>query len=160
MNAYLKQLHYPGKGKDMEKLFYSWEHFEKDIKVLASKYQSSSFDCILAISRGGLVPGVKLSHLLNIPLEIIEYRTRDFPTNYIKLPKLNDFNCLLVEDIIDTGKTLDNVLSALTLVFPNISITVVTLFSHNVKLWFPVEFVCNKIQNKDTWIVFPWEVTE
>jgi len=66
---------------------------------------------IVSIYRGGLPFGVALSNKANIPLSIIEYQTIDGNTekpNFI-LNKLEEGNVLLVDDIVDSGKTMEDV---------------------------------------------------
>ena len=77
-------------------------------------------DMIISINRGGLVPGVYLSHALKVPHYPVHYQTRDFVpgkhaknkwTFAFKPHSINhDKNVLLVDDINDTGKTFTAIL--------------------------------------------------
>jgi len=62
---------------------------------------------IVGISRGGLIPGVMISHKLNIPFKPVHASTRDFPHWENYLPKSNDSKVLIVDDICDSGETFE-----------------------------------------------------
>ena len=53
----------------MEKLIYTWEQQIDDTNLICAKIEADGFkpDVIVGISRGGLIPGVMISHKLNIP---------------------------------------------------------------------------------------------
>ena len=55
----------------MEKLIYTWEQQIADTNLICEKIEADNFnpDVIVGISRGGLIPGVMISHKLNIPFK-------------------------------------------------------------------------------------------
>ena len=73
-----------------DQVIYTYSNFVKDIKKIQQWLTSrrpgfTTFEgpvwepeLIVSINRGGLVPGVYLSHSLNIPHYPIHYQTRDF----------------------------------------------------------------------------------
>ena len=65
----------------MEKLIYTWEQQIEDTNLICEKIVEDNFkpDVIVGISRGGLIPGVMISHKLNIPFKPVHASTRDFP---------------------------------------------------------------------------------
>lgn len=69
------------------------------------------FDYIVGLVRGGCIPGVMLSHRLNVPFIPLMWSTRDHITTETIdwLPQLvnEGKKVLIVEDIIDSGKTLE-----------------------------------------------------
>ena len=151
---------------------YSINQFYKDIKwisysveVYASEVKSENLkwdpDVIIAIARGGCVPGVYLSHLLNKSLEIITWQTRDGSVQ--ELPNITKGKqALIVDDINDSGLTLDQLLDGLCDKTEHAreklrkNVKTATLWersSSTVK----VDVCPNKINTND-WIVFPWEV--
>ena len=74
----------------------TWEEFNDSCDMIVEaikKYYPFKFKNIYGIPRGGLVLAVRLSHLLDLP--IIIHKT-----------KIGQ-NTLIVDDIADTGKTLD-----------------------------------------------------
>lgn len=72
------------------------------------------FDKVVGISRGGLVSSTVLSHRLQIPLRVVEWSTRD--TGYQFCPEdlyqsiIEGQQILLVDDIVDSGKTIRELL--------------------------------------------------
>ena len=67
-------------------------------------------DVIIAIARGGCVPGVYLSHLLNKPLEIVTWQTRDGAKKQSLDFMSKDKQALIVDDINDSGLTFNEIL--------------------------------------------------
>ena len=77
---------------------------------------SSDYDLVIAIGRGGILPGYLVSRYLDIPMEIIELKFRDdthkqiYAEPVVKYkPQEVDYaskNILLVDDVSNTGSTL------------------------------------------------------
>ena len=61
----------------MEKLIYTWEQQIDDTNLICAKIEADGFkpDVIVGISRGGLIPGVMISHKLNIPFKPVHAST-------------------------------------------------------------------------------------
>ena len=97
----------------MEKLIYTWEQQIADTNLICEKIEADNFnpDVIVGISRGGLIPGVMISHKLNIPFKPVHASTRDFPHWENYLPKSNDSKVLIVDDICDSGETFERLSS-------------------------------------------------
>ena len=53
----------------MEKLFYTWDEQFDDTNIMCDQLEADEFipDVVVGISRGGLIPGVMISHKLEIP---------------------------------------------------------------------------------------------
>lgn len=155
------------------KTLYETSQFESDVKLLGQKVQiycdevsSENMkwcpDAIVAIARGGLVPGVWLSHQLGLPLITMTWQLRDGKIRE-SLPYYypGASNILLVDDINDSGVTfteiLDDVVSKQGATVANVRKRIKTacLYERSTSK-FRADFVSNKI-NSDDWIVFPWE---
>jgi hypoxanthine phosphoribosyltransferase len=65
---------------------------------------------IVGVARGGLVPGVLISHMLQLPFFPISYSSKkgvgDDRNHANDLPVVPFSNFLIVEDIIDSGHTM------------------------------------------------------
>ena len=87
----------------MNKLWYSWEEMRRDVNVLAREIVLDKFNpnVIVGLSRGGLTPGVMLSHWFKKPFKPVKSALRDFPEWEAYLPKPTDERVLLVDDICD-----------------------------------------------------------
>lgn len=108
---------------------FNWNRFDSAIKTAASLYKDKKIVGVYGIPRGGLCIAVTLSHYLNIPL-------LDLPQD----------NCLIVDDIYDSGKTLEKYKN-----YKNASYFV--LISKKDPTWFD-SFLITKTED---WIIFPWE---
>lgn len=92
---------------------YTYEKYMKDLtalKILISKSQVQ-YDCIIGVVRGGCIPGVHLSNIMNIPFSpLIWSHTRDEKDRYH--PHLKDENkkCLIIDDILDEGSTMEEIM--------------------------------------------------
>lgn len=134
------------------KQYITWDNVEDSVDFIA-KYVSSDLDFIVAIARGGLVPGTMLSHRLGLPLKIINIQrydgdgVLDIPTHIRYLMETK--KSLVVDDINDTGQTLKIVRDSIK----NPEMEIVTLFKkHGTIMWdIPAVAITN------SWIVFPWE---
>jgi hypoxanthine phosphoribosyltransferase len=91
---------------------YKKKDFDKDIETLVRKIKKSkiTFSYIVALSRGGLIPGVVLSHKLGLSLVPVNWSTRDRDDSesncWIPEDIINGKKILVVDDIIDSGETL------------------------------------------------------
>ena len=145
------------------KIIYDWNDFEIDIKNIQSKIIDNDYnpDYIIGIKRGGLVPAVKLSHLLNKPMIIMSSQLRDNNDHEIKMLEVEHLprnkNILVVDDICDNGETLRKItVELMKNHFYNVKTCVLY---HNVSQKFSTDYYAKTIdRSKDQrWIVFPWE---
>lgn len=151
---------------------YSSDEFKHGIDVMATQIQNSGFDAdyIVAIVRGGCVPGVYLSHKLKKPLVTVAWSTRD------KNIYNNESNCwipedlhegkkiLLVDDIVDGGDTIKELLddwyqsSCGVGDLPLQNIRIAAMY-YNTAQDVVVDYYHRTIDRSydNRWIHFPWE---
>lgn len=122
---------------ESNKIYVTWEEVEDYIDHLVEYINMNNINIsgIYAIPRGGLILGVLLSHRLNKPLLLA-------PTS----------NCIVIDDIADSGRTLVHYTYNDTQFNKYI---ISTMYYHNRSLVKPDFYLYNK---EDKWIVFPWEV--
>ena len=62
------------------KQWYSWEEMTRDVGSLCRGITIDKFDpqVIVGLSRGGLTPGVMISHWMNKPFKPVQAALRDF----------------------------------------------------------------------------------
>ena len=94
---------------------YTFEMFQRGVDHLVDQIDGD-YQYIIGVTRGGLIPAVFLSHRLGIPMISINWSTRDsgiksIGNDTIKL--LQDKKVLIVEDIVDSGKTLTEMIDSL-----------------------------------------------
>jgi len=132
----------------IEKYYYSWKEFDEDIDFISRKFRKANIKpkLIIGIARGGLIPAVALSHILEVPFKSTTWQDRD---GGIKENIFIPDNSLVVDDINDTGLTFNGVCSGFNTMFE----TVALWQRKNSK--FNVDLYARSCDNE--WIVFPWE---
>lgn len=142
----------------------TWQDIDKYCEniyyqMLRDKYQP---DCIIGLLRGGIVPARIFSDYFNILLDFfaLDVKLYNGIDSRNDEPRIKTFfgdvsgKILIVDDILDSGKTMNAVLKYLG----DKDVTTATL------LW--KETAPNKpnyyadIAKKDEWIVFPFETKE
>lgn len=152
----------------MKTIKYTKKQFDKDVDNLATKIKKSKvkFSYIVALSRGGLIPGVVLSHKLDLKMWPVTWSTRDSQereTNTWIPEDINDgHKILIVDDIVDSGESLVSLLQDWdTCVIKELdrsNIYIATLIYNKDQSIVP-QFYANKISRKKTpeWFEFWWE---
>jgi xanthine phosphoribosyltransferase len=147
--------------KILHKFYYSYDLFKKDTQILVNLCKCYNADILLAVARGGLT----LSHLMSQALDIRRLYTLN-SIHYEGQKKLDTFNIfnipdlsnakkvLIIDDIIDSGETMKEILSILTNKYPNIEFKIATLFYKQTALVKP-DF---SVREANEWIDFFWEV--
>ena len=145
----------------MKKLYYSYDLFIKDSQILVNLCRAFDADILLAVARGGLT----LSHLMAQALDIRNLFTLN-SIHYEGEQKLDTFNIfnipdlsfakkiLIIDDIIDSGETMQEILIILNNKYPNIEFKIATLFYKSTALIKP-DF---SVREANEWIDFFWEV--
>lgn len=149
---------------------YDYGDFEEGIAKIAMQIYASGFkpDYIVGIVRGGAVPAVYLSHKLKIPVVMVHWNTRDAGVHdndsdaRIAADIDAGKNILLIDDIVDGGETVLEVLAdweQKTSAPIQASKVKVASLIYNSALSIPVDFYHREIdRNVDQrWVVFPWE---
>jgi len=136
----------------MKNVYLTNEHIRKYVlKIFLEMYHDSyKPDIIVGLARGGLVPGVLLSHMLNVPFKALN--KDDIFTN----DKLEYANGLIIDDINDSGRTLADFASKYSGLFDMVRYAVIV---NNESSSFDADYYgCryNKLDEPDWW-VFPWE---
>ena len=128
------------------KKFISWDEIDTLVDSLSAQIildckkngttPKERYKGIYALQRGGLIPGVMLSHRLDIPMidRLQSYYGREF---------------LLIDDIADTGGTLEKMKAE---IYNNAHTA--TIHYHTQSSVEPAYWVEEK---GDDWIVYPWE---
>ena len=97
---------------NQERKYYRKEDFINSLNKIIKQIKNSNWspNVIFSVNRGGCIPGIYLSHQLNLKHKVIDIQLRDNirpPDLKIIKEKIKEFdNVLLVDDINDSGKTL------------------------------------------------------
>jgi hypothetical protein len=144
----------------MNKLWYTWEEMRRDVNVLARDIVLNNFDpvVIVGLSRGGLTPGVMLSHWFKKPFKSVASALRDFPEWEDYLPRPTDKRVLIVDDICDSGETFHKIKDHLIKNANGVDVRFATLWWNNECNFEPTYYVKEIAKDStNTWIHFPWE---
>ncbi len=167
-----------GDEADSEKaspiVLFSWKTIEDLTLTLASRLLADGRpDVLVSLQRGGLIPGVLLSHqlavseMLTVPIRRTTsdaaYADKQAPVLVVpeQAPQLTGKDVVLVDDIVGSGETLQAVRSALAAFHPHRLRTAIYLV--NLNHWerahcYPPEQEITYIgQTIRAWAVFPWE---
>lgn len=139
------------------------DDFFKAISCLHQQIRNSktTFDFVVGISRGGLIPGVVLSHRLEIPFRAVEWSLRDSHRKYIPPDIVVDAwegkQILFVDDIVDSGETFITIRNKFGDSFKNIKVACI-VYNKEQQLVVP-DFWYNTIDRTedDDWVNFWWE---
>jgi hypoxanthine phosphoribosyltransferase len=141
----------------------TWAGYGVGIRELARQVVDDDFqpDVILGIARGGLIPMGSLGYALSIKntyLINVEYYTDvderlDVPVilpPYLQFVDLEHSNILVVDDVADTGHTLQKVYE---FVAGNVKSTRAAVLYEKPRSVIQCEYVWKRT---DRWINFPW----
>lgn len=147
----------------MNNLKPTYEEIDKAVRRMAAliKDLEMEFGAVLALARGGLIPGVILSKALSLPLMVANYSSKrgngDDQDHDNVLPIYeNKKPLLIIDDICDTGRTLREVVDFYS--SKNVSVYTAVLHFKNINVppIFP-DFRWQTIPQDSGWIVYPWE---
>ena len=140
------------------KIYYPYDEFREDLKILITKIDQP-FDAILGIARGGLSMAQMLGEYYDMR-EVYSINTIGYNDTYkndsievFNIPELKDVKTvLIVDDIVDSGDTLVEVLAVLNGRYPNISFITASLFYKKTAKITPTWYV----KEPKGWIEFFW----
>jgi len=142
----------------------TWNVYHDLSRKLAASILSHTpdIDRIVAISRGGLTLGHLLSDFLRIPIATFTIQSYTDIQNQgeIKIveplkTRIRGKKVLIVDDVADSGKTLERAIAYVKRFGPT-DITTVTMFYKPRSVYRPDYFA----EETTKWILFPYEPTE
>jgi len=149
----------------MKKDFHSWERIDRLVKELVKQINPADWDTVLAVTRGGMIPGCLVSEALNlrnvltaavmfytdIGETLKEPRFLQFPSD----PLLHGKRVLIVDDVWDSGRTAIAVKKRVQEAGGRPGIAVIHYKpTHSA---FPDERPDYYVVETDSWIVYPWD---
>lgn len=140
----------------MDKLYLTWTDIENMVRDVMSKADKP--DVLIGISRGGCIPAIMASQLIEVPMIPITWQTRDARLREVpeSIDRYKEKKILVLDDINDSGKTLCELYGELSKRnYKNVQWA--TMLEKPKHSRFRVNYYSKKILD-NTWIVFPWEI--
>jgi len=144
----------------------AWREIDTCVERLGRAIRAARFrpDCIVAILKGGMVPARLLSDFFS-SIEIYPIRVKAYAkTRKLGRIRLEAFRhpigrkrVLLVDDIHDSGQTLQKVIRHLQRRRPRALRSATLFYKHNAL--HPPDFHARTVA-AGIWVVFPWERNE
>jgi xanthine phosphoribosyltransferase len=147
-------------------LYLPYERFLEEVETLAKAIEADAWtpDFLVGIGRGGLVPAAYLSHRTGIPMLSVDHSSGEAGFADELLDKLaakigDGRNMLIVDDINDSGGTIQYLRAAIETKTANPAGLRVAVLVHNVRSKAKTEYRGSEIdRDRDKrWYVFPWE---
>jgi xanthine phosphoribosyltransferase len=140
--------------------YYPYERFVNDVKALVKLTQGYQPDTLIAIARGGLTLGHAYAiatdnrRLTMINSVLYEGDQRGKSCEIFNVPELNSAKkVLLLDDIVDSGQTVKEVLEHLQGCFPEVEFKIASIYYKESAVIQP-DFALHEAHD---WIEFFWE---
>lgn len=120
---------------------------------------------VVGVARGGLLPAVILSHILDLPLLLADYSAKEGKgddknhRNFVPFPEDTSGALLLVDDICDSGKTLEELVRIYNEKYI-VAYTAVLYFKTHDEQPIVPNYVWKIIPHDSDWVIFPYERNE
>jgi hypoxanthine phosphoribosyltransferase len=161
----------------IEKKYYDYIHVHEWIQKIVLQMYKDNWrpDYIVGLTRGGLIPAVIMSHMLDISMHPLSVSLRDSEIGpesncWIAEDAFNGKNILILDDINDTGATLDWIIQDWQSGCHPSDAQWKNVWGNNVRFAVCVDNLSSKFSRcvnycantinkaeQDVWIVFPWE---
>jgi len=154
-------MHCPSQGALLiQRYYYSYEAFRDDLKTL-TQVIDWEFDTIMPIARGGLSMGQLLGEYYDIrkvySINTIGYddTTKLEKVKVFNIPDLSQSNNILIlDDIVDSGDTIEIVIPKLQALYPDKKFKVASIF-YKPSASIQPDFA---VREAKEWIDFFWSV--
>jgi hypoxanthine phosphoribosyltransferase len=154
----------------MNHLYVTWDEYHRLIETLAFKVhrEGYAFDSLLCLARGGLRVGDIISRIYDKPLAILAASSYRFDAGRMQ-GDLDIAQCitttggelcgklLLVDDLVDSGVTLETVVASLKQRFPKVAEVRTAVLWHKASSTFKPDF-CVAYLADSPWIHQPFEL--
>ncbi|MBH0114930.1 phosphoribosyltransferase domain-containing protein [Novosphingobium sp. YJ-S2-02] len=143
-----------------------YEDFLAKVRVLSGKIVAGDWmpDFVIGVGRGGLVPGVYVSHQLGVPMLSIDHSAKvpgfaDDLLARVAAMSAEGKKLLFIDDINDSGGTIEYIRARLDEGGCNRETTRFAVVINNLSSQAEVDLWAETIDRKDDkrWFVFPWE---
>jgi hypoxanthine phosphoribosyltransferase len=154
---------------ETNKYNYGYDEYSNDIKKLYEDLNPFKDKIqLVGVFKGSLPIVTHLGNLLDVPVSIINYQSRDThsPQNKSLTPVYpvwavnnitKDRSIVLIDDIYDSGKTYDMLKEFLNLEHHKKKIDISNMLCYTLFSSKKIPGVVSLNETLDRWIIFPWE---
>jgi len=146
----------------MEREYLHWSKVDEAIWTLTDYVRKDyKVDLIVGIARGGLIPAVRMSHIMdNILMRVMDVKFYTDIKEHAEMPRITvpltepveGKNVLIVDDVADTGKTLKVVREDIVKKGAK-DVRIAVIAKKPQSIVDPDYYIFQT----DRWIIFPWE---
>lgn len=153
----------------MEKQKITWDQLQSDCRHVASLILQDhrNIDIVVGLLRGGTVPATVMSHLLKKPMIVVGLRSytgtkqsdvmevyQSAVEDIQRLSSKRKLNALIVDDLSDTGETLNYMLETYSPLFSSVftASPYIKMGTRHVPHYY------SHVYAKEVWLDFPWEI--
>ena len=149
---------------DVTRVYLTWSDVDKLVSHLIPKLMAYTYDVIIAITRGGIIPGAIIAERLGVSqvlvasVDFYEDEELDWPV-FMQFPAdsvLRGKTVLIVDDVWDRGKQAVNVMERVAQAGGR-SYSVVLHYKPH-RSTFPDKSPDFYAEATENWIIYPWEV--
>jgi xanthine phosphoribosyltransferase len=140
--------------------YYPYDRFVNDVKALVQLTAAYRPDTLIAIARGGLTLGHAYAvatgnrQLMSLNSILYEGDQRGRSCEIFNVPELGKAKkVLILDDIVDSGQTIKEVLEHLQSCFPGVEFRIASIYYKKTAVIQP-DF---SLHEADDWIEFFWE---
>ena len=140
--------------------YYPYEQFITDVKSLVQQSKAYDPDTLIAVARGGVTLGHAYAsatnnrRLMSINSILYEGQARGNSCEIFNTPELKEAKkVLILDDIIDSGQTLKEVVAHLKSCYPHVTFKLASIYYKKSAVIRP-DFVVHEATD---WIEFFWE---
>ncbi len=144
----------------MDKYYYGYDEFVTDVQTLTKKVDEYKPDTLLAVARGGMTLGHFMAQAMGIrelySLNSIHYNdsTKLDTIEIFNIPNMSQSKkVLIVDDIIDSGDTLKELVRILEQKYPSVQFKIATIF-YKPTASIKADYT---LKHAHDWIDFFWE---
>jgi|TARA_R110000822_G_scaffold73728_4_gene177212 hypoxanthine phosphoribosyltransferase len=154
----------------MKKKFYTHKQIDKLTEKIVYQLAREQWkpDYVIGLTRGGLIPAVYISHILDVPMLTLKINLRDhveqdnlYEAHHGIYDLIGHKKILIVDDINDTGATLNYILDQVNVDQQSADLKFAVLID-NLSSDFKgtINYAGTEINKAEepVWIVYPWEV--
>jgi len=152
----------------MEKVDITWEQLHRDCNLLVKDIRDNKLEVgvVVGLMRGGMIPATIISYALAVPMLSIGVRTyqgnkktthTDVYQSAVEainnMPQHASINALIVDDISDTGETLDSMLELCSPLFNSVFTLTpyIKMGTKHIPHYYAFTYA------KQQWVEFPWD---